>query len=458
LRDWRDKRVVILGLARQGKALARHLRGRGAEVVVSDIKPAEALAAEREELAPLGVQFALGGHPLSLLDGAEALLLSGGVPTDLPIVQGALERGLPVENEAQLFLEACPAPVIGITGSAGKSTTTALVGRMMEIHLKPERRKAWVGGNIGNPLIGELEKVEPRDWVVMELSSFQLELMTCSPHIAAVLNITPNHLDRHKTMAAYREAKARILEYQLSQDMAVLGRDDPGAWALRDRVRGRLLTFGLQPGAEEGAFIHRQRIWLRMEGAEREVCRLGDIRMPGQHNLLNMAAACALAGAAGAGVEAMRQAILTFTGLPHRLELVAEARGVRWVNDSIATSPERALAAVRAVPGPIILLLGGRDKDLPWDSFGREIAGRVERIILFGEAAEKIERALRAQEDEMELPPMLQAAGLAQAVSLASRLSHPGSTVLLAPGCTSFDEFRDFEERGERFRQLVKEL
>jgi UDP-N-acetylmuramoylalanine--D-glutamate ligase len=449
---------VILGLARQGKALARHLRGRGAEVVVSDIKPAEALAAEREELAPLGVQFALGGHPLSLLEGAEALFLSGGVPTDLPIVQGALERGLPVENEAQLFLEACPAPVIGITGSAGKSTTTALVGRMMEIHLNPERRKAWVGGNIGNPLIGELEKIEPRDWVVMELSSFQLEWMTCSPHIAAVLNITPNHLDRHKTMAAYREAKARILEYQLSQDMAVLGRDDPGAWALRDRVRGRLLTFGLQPGAEEGAFIHRQRIWLRREGAEREVCRLEDIRMPGLHNLLNVAAACALAGAAGAEVEAMRQAILTFTGLPHRLELVAEVKGVRWINDSIATSPERALAAVRAVPGPIILLLGGRDKDLPWDSFGREIAGRVERIILFGEAAGKIERALRAQEDEVELPPMLQVAGLAQAVSQAFRLSHAGCTVLLAPGCTSFDEFRDFEERGERFRQLVKEL
>ncbi len=456
--DWQGKRVVILGLARQGKALARYLAAEGAEVLVSDIKPESELVSERAELAPLGVRFACGGHPLSLLEGAQALFLSGGVPADLPIVQAARRQGLAVANEAQVFLQACPAPVIGITGSAGKSTTTALVGRMMELHLTPHGRRAWVGGNIGNPLISVLEQIEPHDWVVMELSSFQLELVDCSPQVAAVLNLTPNHLDRHKSMAAYRAAKARILDFQGPQDVALLGREDPGAWALRERVRGRLLTFGLQPAAEEGAFVDRGRVWLRLRGAEQPVCSLEQVRLPGEHNLLNVAAACALAGAAGAGVEAMRQAIETFRGLPHRLELVAEINGVRWINDSIATSPERTLAALRAVPGPLVMLLGGRDKNLPWDSFAGQVSGRVEQLILFGEAAEKIERALRAHKSEVELPPLHRVEGLQAAVELAARLARPGAAVLLSPGCTSFDEFRDFEARGQRFRELVKEL
>ncbi len=456
--DWQGKRVVILGLARQGKALARYLAAEGAEVLVSDIKPESELLSERDELAPLGVQFAFGGHPLSLLEGAQALFLSGGVPTDLAIVQAARQQGLRVANDAQVFLQACPAPVIGITGSAGKSTTTALVGRMMELHLTPLGRRAWVGGNIGNPLISVLDQIDPQDWVVMELSSFQLELMDCSPQVAALLNLTPNHLDRHKTMAAYRAAKARILEFQRPRDVAVLGREDPGAWALRDQVRGRLLTFGLRPAAEEGAFVDRGQVWLRMQGAEQPVCSLEQVRLPGEHNLLNVAAACALAGAAGAQVEAMRQAIETFSGLPHRLELVAEINGVRWINDSIATSPERTLAALRATPGPLVLLLGGRDKNLPWDSFAGQVAGRVEQLILFGEAAEKIERALRAHQGEVELPPLHRVAGMQQAVELAARLARPGAAVLLSPGCTSFDEFRDFEARGQRFRELVKEL
>ncbi len=457
--EWEGKRVVVLGLARQGKALARYLAQRGARVVVSDVKPAQALSDARQELADLPLEFSLGGHPPELLDGADLLCLSGGVPADLPLAQQARRRGIPVANEAQIFLEACPATVVGITGSAGKTTTTTLVGRMAAAEFKGRARKAWVGGNIGRPLINDLPNISEEDLVVLELSSFQLELMTRSPQVAAVLNLTPNHLDRHKTMQAYTEAKAHILDFQDHSDTAVLGREDAGAWGLRERVRGRLLTFGLEPfEAGDGSFVEEGWIWLRIAGAELRVLPLKAIALRGGHNLLNVAAACAVAAAAGLSVGAMEAGVRGFKGVEHRLEFVRSVRGADWYNDSIATSPERAIAAIRSFDEPLVLLAGGRDKDLPWEAFAGLVCQRVDHLVIFGEAAEKIAAAVRAAR-QGERPYTLDiVAGLADAVEAAARLAEAGDVVLLAPGGTSFDEFVDFAERGERFRALVESL
>jgi UDP-N-acetylmuramoylalanine--D-glutamate ligase len=456
---WSGRRVVVVGLARQGKALARYLAEQGARLVVTDLKAADELAAALEELRDLEMEFVLGGHPADLIEGADLVCLSGGVPADLPLARQARERGIPVSNDSQIFLGACPAPTIGITGSAGKTTTTALVGRMAGAHLAGSGRHAWVGGNIGRPLLAELPEIHPADWAVLELSSFQLELMTRSTTVAAVLNVTPNHLDRHKSMETYTAAKARILDFQDPAGVAVLGRDDPTAWALRGRARGRLMSFGwAKPSTGDGSYVEGDRIHLRNEGSDEEIIALSEVELRGRHNAMNVLAACAIAAAAGFGTEALRQGIRGFHGLPHRLEFVRSVRGAAWYDDSIATAPERALAALRAFDEPLVLLAGGRDKDLPWEELAAEICRRVRGLVLFGEAASKIRGAVDEacpgeRRFALEVCP-----GLETAVQAAARLASPGDVVLLAPGGTSFDEFVDFEDRGDHFKRWVRQL
>jgi UDP-N-acetylmuramoylalanine--D-glutamate ligase len=293
----------------------------------------------------------------------------------------------------------------------------------------------------------------------MELSSFQLELMEISPHIALLLNITPNHLDRHKTMDAYTEAKANILDHQRDADVAVLGREDPIVWDLRDRVKGDLLTFGLEDdGKREGTFLRQEEFMLRYRGREEFVCHVDDLRLRGAHNLKNALAACAVSAAAGFSVEAMEAGIRSFKGLPHRLEFVRSVGGVDWYNDSIATSPERAIAAMQSFNRPLVLLAGGKDKNLPWEEFAEAVPQHADHVILFGEAARKINNALRSHWKGGSQAPIQMTEGLDDAVTAASRVAQPGDVVLLAPGGTSFDEFTNFEERGEHFRTLVEGL
>jgi UDP-N-acetylmuramoylalanine--D-glutamate ligase len=446
-------------LARQGKALARYLADRGAHVVVSDLKLAEALADARRELADLPLSYVLGGHPPELIEGADLVCLSGGVPADLPLAKQARQQGIRLANDSQLFLEACPAPTIGVTGSAGKTTTTILVGRMATSHFEGTGREVWVGGNIGRPLLSDLSHIRQNDLVVMELSSFQLELMTVSPHVAAVLNVTPNHLDRHGTLEAYTQAQARILAYQEEKDTAVLGRDDPGAWGLRSRVRGRLMSFGWDaPEDGEGAYLDQGIIRLRLQDGDAAVCPVEDVGLRGAHNLSNVLAACAIAAAVGLSPKAMAAGVRGFTGVPHRLEFVRRVRGVEWYNDSIATAPERAIAAMRSFQEPLVLLAGGRDKDLPWEAFAEVVCQRVDHLILFGEAAQKIARAVEGAADRRRPLSVELCSGLDAAVEAAAGTAEPGDVVLLAPGGTSFDEFPDFEARGERFKALVRAL
>jgi UDP-N-acetylmuramoylalanine--D-glutamate ligase len=457
------KQVVILGLARQGVALARFLACAGAKVTASDLRDKAALADAVAELSDLSIRYVLGEHPHSLLDKADLLCLSGGVPIDVPLVVEARRRGVPLSNDAQIFLERCPAPVIGITGSAGKTTTTALVGEMCRAGGGSGR--SFVGGNIGNPLITDLDEIRPDDRVVMELSSFQLELMTISPHIAAVTNITPNHLDRHETMEAYIAAKRNIVAHQRADDFAVLGYDDANARALALDTAAQLYWFSGGAEMDQGAFRTNGSLTLRMGGRDRTICNASQVKLLGRHNLLNVLAASAIAGLAGVGLEAMREVAMTFTGVEHRLEMVRELDGVRWYDDSIATAPERSLAALRSFEDPIVLLAGGRDKKLPWGEFAGEATRRVRHLVTFGEAGPMIARVVgKAQrsggagEQGSKLEGITQVGTMEEAVEAAARLVQPGDVVLLSPGGTSFDAFQDFAERGDRFKDLVRDL
>ncbi len=492
----RGQTAVVLGLARQGIALAAYLAEHGVRVRASDLRPNDALVPVFGALRKYQLDFVLGGHPLSLLDGADIIFVSGGVPTDIPLLQQARERGIPLSNDSQLFLEKAPCKVVGVTGSAGKTTATLLAGRMVAACRR--FRHVWVGGNVGNPLLADVHRMTSEDVAIMELSSFQLEIMTSSPKVAAILNITPNHLDRHGTMDEYVEAKARILDGQRTGDVAVLGCDDEMTWGLRRRVRGNCWGFGTgsAPSFMDGCHLDGERIMLRRDGYSNPFAARKDIQLRGSHNKLNVLAAATLAAAVG--VEPTAAAIRGFDGVPHRLELVHEANQVRWVNDTMATTPERTVAALQSFTAPVILLLGGRDKELPWGVLAERVKTGVKAIILFGEAAMLIERELgrawagsfavttmtegrgtRNRDGGLGIenqingsttgdaaihgpnhtfPAVMRVGGLEEAVQQAVDSTEAGDVVLLSPGCTSFDKFCDASARGDRFRELVREL
>lgn len=463
--NWSNTHVLILGAARQGLALARWLSHHGSNVTLSDSRHADELTSARASLADINVAWAPGGHPLELLNNTDVLCLSGGAPLTLPIVQEAIKRGIPLSNDSQIFMEVAPCKTIGITGSAGKTTTTALLGRMavascklqVESNLQPSN-KVFVGGNIGDPLINYVDEMTADDLAILELSSFQLEQMTLSPNISAVLNITPNHLDRHGTMEAYINAKARILEFQTEKDTAILGYDDKGAWNLRNKVKGKLFTFSLYELDEglNGAYLQDELLNLRDGNAYLPLLLREKIQLRGDHNVSNILAAFTIGHAAGFKLDDMLEAVEEFRGVPHRLELVRELRGARWYNDSIATAPERSMAAIHAFDEPIVLMLGGRDKQLPWDDIAKLICERVDHLVVFGEAAEMIQKIVA---DVGGVRGVLRRAKtLKEAVAFAAEVASAGDVVLLSPGGTSFDEFYDFAERGETFRKWVQEL
>lgn len=430
--------------------------------MLTDARPEVDFSSKKASLADLPIEFAFGGHPESLLEGADLICVSGGVPLTIPFLVAARNQGIKLTNDSQIFLEECPATVIGITGSAGKSTTTALVGLMAQKHfeIKNSNHRAWVGGNIGNPLIDDLDKMDEDDIVVMELSSFQLELMTTSPQIAAVLNITPNHLDRHSSMQAYIEAKSHILCYQHQGDVAILNRDDEGSWNLLDQARTDVISFGLKaPGhRENGTYVEKGQIMLQIGSDRLKMLPVEWINLRGEHNLYNVLAACAIAAGATISLPGIQLAIETFDGVPHRLELVRELNGVRWYNDSIATAPERTIAAINSFEEPIVLLLGGRDKNLPWDKLAQLIRKRVSRVVIFGEAGDLIAEAIGPKKPGQAIRSVVRCATLQEAIKIAHNQAEPGDVVLLSPGCTSYDAFKDFEERGQAFRQWVSEL
>ncbi len=451
--------MIVLGGARQGVALARFLSEKKAVVTLNDNQPAEAFSTIIPELSEKHIQTCFGSHPLDLLDGCDLLCISGGVPLSLPIIQEAIKRGIPLSNDSQIFFEGCKAKTIGITGSAGKTTTTTMVGEIAKNACR-QGQKAWIGGNIGTPLIPYIEEIDSRDLVVLELSSFQLELMTISPSIAVITNITPNHLDRHGTMEAYTAAKARILDFQKSTDTAILNRENAGSWDLCEKVQGTLWSFGLKEfaGDHPGTFLRDDALWLKNGNHEEAICPVSSVHLRGTHNLYNALAACAVAAAAGFPINTIQQGIEEVRGIAHRLEFVRRWHGADWYNDSIATTPERTLAAIHSFHEPLVLLLGGRDKHLPWGDMAAEVHQRVDHIVLFGEAADLIYHALDSYEQHQFPYTLKKVSTLTEAIQAASQLVQEGDVVLLSPGCTSYDAFKDFEERGALFRKTVEEL
>ena len=456
---WKNKNILIIGAARQGLALARYLANQGAQVTINDKKTAEQLQSAQAALAEISIEWKLGEHSHELLDGMDLVCISGGVPLTLPILLEAKKRGLPISNDSLVFLNETPCPVIGITGSAGKTTTTTLVGRMAAAAQKAPAQ-AWVGGNIGYPLIAKVNEMSKKDIAVMELSSFQLELMNKSPNISAVLNITPNHLDRHGTLEAYAAIKANILNFQNKTDTAVLGYEDHGAWSLADKVKGNLISFSFKrpPEGQKGTFYQDGLLYFYDGQKDIEIMSEKLIELRGKHNLLNVLAACAIAFAAGFPISAMQEGVKGLSGVEHRLEFIREYKGSKWYNDSKSTTPEGSIAGIKSFTEPLLVLLGGRDKNLPWDNLADLLRVRVDHLIVFGEAAGKILSTLGYWEDSPCLKTVSHCQSLRDAVNEAARIAETGDVVLLTPGGTSFDEFNNFEERGEFFKKWVKEL
>lgn len=437
--------ALVIGLAREGLDLTRFLTRHGASVVVSDQKSADQLSEVMGQIGGCDVTLRLGGHELSHLDGVDVVYASPGVPSDHELLQAARSKHIQLSSLVELFFALCPAPILGITGSAGKSTTTSLVGDIFAT----AGRDVFVGGNIGRPLLGKLDDMTSASWVVMELSSFQLEPLEVSPRIAVVTNVTPNHLDRHPTMEAYWAAKGQILAHQGPSDWAVLNADDP--WTLRYRPRGRQLRFSLR-GVVEGAYLADQHLMLLSE----PLLETREVPLRGRHNLANVLAAAAAAHTAGIDRESMRAAIRAFKGVAHRLQTVAERDGVRFVDDSIATAPERSIAALQAYDEPLVLVAGGRDKHLPMQEWAALIAKRVKHVVLLGEMSDLVADAIRGADPSYQT--ISRARSMDAAVAEAARVACTGDVVLLSPGGTSYDMYTDFEQRGHDFARAVKEL
>jgi UDP-N-acetylmuramoylalanine--D-glutamate ligase len=439
------RRALVIGLAREGVDLTRFLTRHGAEVVVTDRKSAADLQEAVSQIGMDNITLKLGGHHQSDLDGVDVVYASPGVPPEHELIQAARKKNIQLSSLVELFFALCPAPILGITGSAGKSTTTSLMGDIFAA----AGRDVFVGGNIGRPLLGQLAHMSRSSWVVMELSSFQLEPLDVSPHIALVTNVTPNHLDRHPTMEAYWAAKGQILAHQSPSDWAVLNADD--AWSLRYRPRGRQLRFSLE-GVVEGAYLAGQQLMLLGE----PLLEVGEVPLRGRHNLANVLAAAAAAHTAGIDRESMRAGIRAFQGVAHRLQTVAEHDGVRFVDDAIATAPERSIAALQAYDEPLILIAGGRDKHLPMQTWATLIAKRVKHVVLLGEMGDLVEAAIQAANPSYRA--LSRAATMDEAVAQAARVARSGDVVLLSPGGTSYDMYRDFEEKGRDFARAVAEL
>jgi UDP-N-acetylmuramoylalanine--D-glutamate ligase len=441
------KRVLIYSMGIEGRDLARFMLAHGAHVTMSDTRNEEQLAAAAA-VAPDGVDRVVCGQPFLAPDGFDLVAFSQFVLRGNPALARARELGIPMTSQMRLFLQLCPARPIGITGSSGKSTTTALVGAMAAEagvdHI--------VGGNIGEALLGHLDQIQRETTVVLEISHTQLQYTDRSPRIAAVTNVTPNHLDQF-SWDEYVGLKRNILAFQSRDDVAVMNADDHTSRALMPSAKGRLVRTSIEGElAGDAAWFDGANVCVRTATRDETVVRRSQVRLRGRHNLANVVMAAAIGSAAGFPREAMAKAIGSFRGVPHRLEVVGAASGVTWVNDSIATSPERTIAGIEAFKEPVVVLLGGRDKNLPLDRLQEVVKKRCRAVICFGEAGGLFAEAMKGASATRRVDT------LAQAVEAAGDVAKPGDVVLLSPAGTSFDAFPSFEARGELFRHLAGAL
>jgi len=438
------RHVLVLGFRRTGQAVAAVLAARGVRVRAADARPAAALGVTG---APAGVELRLGEDGPDLLAGIDLVVPSPGVPHDAPVLAAAVRRGVAVESEIELAFRLLPCPLVAITGTNGKSTTTSLVG----LALERAGRRTFTGGNLGTPLVTAVDRAP--EIAVVEVSSFQLEWVErFRPHVGCLLNLTPDHLDRHASFAEYREAKARLFAAQEAGDWVVVNRDDAEAWGAVAGVRGRIVSFGAA-AVPCGAWTGEGFVALRLPDAPEERYALARTRLAGRHNVENILAAVTVARLAGAPPAAVQQAIDEIEPLPHRLARVAERRGVVWYDDSKATNVGAAAKSLDSFAGPVVLLAGGVDKGGGYDALAASAAGKVRLALVFGEAGDRIGAALAAVS-----VPVERARTLEQAVARAAAAAVAGDTVLLAPACASFDMFADYAARGRAFSAAVGAL
>jgi UDP-N-acetylmuramoylalanine--D-glutamate ligase len=443
------KRVLVLGLGRSGLASALFLKSRGARVTVSDTKSEDQLRDQIPALLDRGISVETGGHGERTFQNQDLIVVSPGIPLDAEPVVRAGKLGLPVMGEIELAFQFFPGATIAITGSNGKTTTTTLIGEILSRAGFDTR----VGGNIGTAAISLVAEATPDTVMVLEVSSFQLEtIQTFRPKIAVVLNITPDHLDRHRTFRAYIDAKARIFENQSPQDFAVLNADDPTSAGLADRTRAPVFWFSRKREVEAGAFLRQGRIVLRRNQGDEEIMPFSQVPLPGAHNLENALAAVAVSALMGCAPETIRSAIGSFQAVEHRLEFVAAIGGVEYYNDSKATNVDATIKALESFPANIHLILGGKDKGSDYGVLTDLLRQRVKCVYTIGAAAEKIQSQIKGA------TTIVSSGTLAAAVRQAAAAARAGDIVLLAPACASFDQFRNYEHRGQVFKQLVQDL
>lgn len=451
--DIKGKKVVVIGLARSGAASARLLAQHGAQVIVNDQKSAAELTEEMRALDEFPtVRLVAGSHPAHIVDATVALVVKNpGVPLGLPPLVRAAELGIPVITEVELAFWKISAPIVAITGTNGKTTTTALTGEMY----KNSGRRTFVAGNIGLPLCAIVSSVTPQDVVVAELSSFQLEgTLSFRPRLSAILNVTPDHIDRHGSLDDYMEAKAKIFTNQKDDDAVVLNADDPVTYGLRLRPAANVYTFSRIKEVPRGAYVRHGQIIINNGEEILPVCHVGDIAIPGAHNLENALAATLLAWLGGVPVGIIADTLKQFPGVSHRLEFVRTVNGISFYNDSKGTNTDASIKAMEAFPGRNVLIAGGYDKGGTFESFADAVKEHASHVVLIGQVAKKMADALSA----VGFDCFEYTASLGEAVELAYKAAKTGENVLLSPACASWDMFRDFEERGDQFKEAVLKL
>ena len=450
---WQGKRVMVLGLARSGVAVAQLLCKCGATVLLSDKKTREQLGDSVKPLEDLNCEWFVGQGPEAAMEAADMLLISPGVPIDAPVVKMAQEKGIPVTGELEVASQLCAGLQVALTGTNGKTTTVSLLGEIF----RAAGKIAHVAGNIGYPLSSAAMESTPDDAVVVEVSSFQLETTErFHPRVAAVLNLTPDHLNRHYTMENYAAVKRHIFDCQTENDVAVLNYDDAACRDMAKGLRAKVAWFSRTQELQEGAFVRDGQIVLRWKGEEKIICPTQEVFIPGPHNLENALAAAMMAYAAGVPAPVIRYVLRTFKGVEHRIEPVRDLNGVRWYNDSKGTNVDSTIKAVETMTAPTVLILGGSDKGTPFDELAEVIvkSGQIKDVVLCGATGPKIEKALL----DAGYTAIHHAKTYEETVKMCRELAVEGGNVLLSPACASFDMFSDYEQRGRIFKELVNNL
>lgn len=446
----KGKNTAVVGIGISNKPLINFLLELGAQVSAFDKKSEEQLGDTAEKFKEKGVKLVLGNKYMDQLKGFDVIFKTPSMRIDSPSLVRAKQEGTYITSEMEEFIKYCPAKIYGVTGSDGKTTTTTLIYNILKQH----GYKTWVGGNIGTPLFSQIEEIKSNDKVVLELSSFQLMTMEVSPEVAIVTNLSPNHLDMHKGMEEYVNSKKNIFKYQQAEDLLVLNRDNNLTNSMVKEANGKVIQFSIKEKIQNGGYFQDNKLYIK----EEEVCALNEIQIKGMHNVENLLAAfCAVSG--DVSIESMKKVAISFTGVEHRCEFIREVDGVKYYNDSIASSPSRTLAGLRTFEKPVILIAGGYDKNIPFEPLAEEGYRNIKILILVGATKNKIKHAFDKVMKEKSIKiPIISEDDLEQALYKAKSMAEYGDIVTLSPACASFDMFPNFEVRGNTFKELVKSL